>query len=142
MADRRCPFCNELVPSTSITCPKCYRKIPMQEPEPVKEAKTYGGDGRKRDPRNIIALVLAIVPALFGFLGLGLIYKYRGTGIGKYFLIGGLVLFGLASLVMILGAATPLAFIIAIPLFILYVLAFLLSLLLTSAGTVFSYHVG
>lgn len=133
MADRYCPYCGELVPSTSITCPKCYKKIPMTEPEPVE--KKFRADKKIRDSSELIALFLAVVPALVGFLGLGLIYKYRESKIGFKFLMGGLILFLFASAIVVAGLANPLAIIIAIPIYILYVLAFLLSLFLTSAGT-------
>lgn len=134
MTDRYCPHCGELVPSTSITCPKCYRKIPMKEPEPVKDKKSRA-DKMIRDNNELIALFLAVVPALVGFIGLGLIYKYRGSKIGYMFLLGGFILFCFASLIVVAGFANPLAIILAIPIYILYVLAFLLSLFLTSAGT-------
>ena len=48
MPERRCPYCNELVPSNSLTCPKCYKKIPV-EPEP---APKYN-QGTRKDPSRI-----------------------------------------------------------------------------------------
>lgn len=128
------------MPSTSITCPKCYKKIPVQEPEPVKE-KEPRGERKVHDKNELIALFLAVVPALVGFIGIGLIYKYRQSRIGYTFLLGGLILFGFASLIVVAGLANPVALIIAIPLYILYVLAFLLSLFLTSAGTVMKFTI-
>lgn len=140
MADRRCPYCGELVPSTSITCPRCYKKIPVQEPEPVNEKKPRG-ERKVRDKDELIALFLAVVPALVGFIGIGLVYKYRQSRIGYMFLMGGLILFGLASLIVVAGLGNPIALVVSIPLYILYVLAFLLSLFLTSAGTVMKFTI-
>ena len=75
MADRRCPFCGELVPSNSITCPKCFRKIPV-EPEPVrKERRENPKNEQGRRYSKKLALALTLIPGLFGILGLGLIYR-------------------------------------------------------------------
>lgn len=106
MADRYCPFCGELVPSTSVTCPKCYRKIPA---EPVSEksgrsrrerADTPVGEKPSRSYNKNIAIILAIVPGLFGFLGLGQIYRdYRRSG-GYIVLAIGLLVFAASMLLL------------------------------------------
>ena len=106
MSDRFCPFCGELVPSTSVTCPKCYRKIPA-EPIPEKQERkrrertdTPVGERPKRGYNKNIALVLAVVPGFFGFLGLGQIYRdYRRTG-GYFLLLIGLLVFAAAMLLL------------------------------------------
>ena len=99
MSDRFCPFCGELVPSTSVTCPKCYRKIPAEPDAPKEERRrerqrdTPVGERPKRSYNKKVALALAVIPGFFGVLGLGQIYKdYRSTG-GYFILLLGLLLF-------------------------------------------------
>ena len=99
MSDRYCPFCGELVPSTSVTCPKCYRKIPTEPDVPKEERRrerqrdTPVGERPKRSYNKKVALALAVIPGFFGVLGLGQIYKdYRSTG-GYFILLLGLLLF-------------------------------------------------
>ncbi len=121
MADRRCPNCGERVPSNSITCPKCFKKIP-NDPEPVRESNGSGSSSRTgKDRSRTVMLILSIVPAFVGLLGLGLIYKYPTRKRGYIALLLGLLVFagavaGTMSLVLI-----PLA----VPLWIIYVLLFL-----------------
>ncbi len=135
MTDRFCPHCGEAVPSTSITCPKCYRKIPP-EPEGPKEAKrrerrkeTPVGERPKRGYNRKVALVLAVVPGFLGILGLGQIYRnYRSTG-GYFLLLFGLLLFTASMLLLTShghGAAIGiLATLGAFPLMLLYALMFI-----------------
>ena len=120
MADRRCHNCGELVPSNSITCPKCFRKIPM-EPEPVKEAQ-----GKRRESGYSIklALALAIVPALFGILGLGQIYRNYRDLKGYIFLSAGLLFFVPAVFLVL----PIISVFLAIPLFVVYAVIFLVSI--------------
>ena len=99
MSDRYCPFCGELVPSTSVTCPKCYRKIPAEPDAPKEERRrerqrdTPVDERPKRSYNKKVALALAVIPGFFGVLGLGQIYKdYRSTG-GYFILLLGLLLF-------------------------------------------------
>jgi hypothetical protein len=92
---RYCPKCGEPVSSNSITCPKCYTKLP---PEPPKKAEgTYGGDssggtGTRKVDRKILA-ALTIIPGFFGILGLGQIYRDYRVLRGYIYLLLGLVLF-------------------------------------------------
>lgn len=120
MADRRCPYCGELVPSTSITCPKCYRKIPS-EPEPVRREsdsrKSEGG--RRYNPR--IAMLLSLIPGLFGLLGLGLIYRNPRQKRGYVALLLGLCFF-IAAVMFTFPLFT---IFLAVPCWILYVLGYL-----------------
>ena len=120
MADRRCPYCGELVPSTSITCPKCYRKIPS-EPEPVrKETDGRKNEGRRRySPR--IAMLLSLIPGLFGLLGLGLIYRNPRQKRGYVALLLGLYFF-IAAVMFTFPLFT---IFLAVPCWILYVLGYL-----------------
>ena len=119
MADRRCPYCGERVPSNSITCPKCFKKIP-NDPEPVRDA---GGSGptAKKDRSRTIMLILAIVPAFIGLLGLGLIYKYPTRKRGYIALLVGLLVFAGA----VAGTMSIILIPLAVPLWIMYAILFI-----------------
>jgi hypothetical protein len=139
MADRYCPYCGEMVPSTSLTCPKCYKKIPTVEPEKRSSGgdggsskRTGSGTGSGGGKSDGVALILAIIPGLFGLLGLGMLYKnYKSRG-GLIFLILGIVVFIVAAL--ILTSSIPILNILfAIPFGIIYGLLFLGNIFLTVA---------
>lgn len=131
MAERRCPYCGELVPSNSITCPKCYKRIP-NEPEPVSnesvQKKTRGG-GRSRT----IALILSLVPALVGLLGLGLIYRNPKGKFGWFSLAFGIMFF-VAALFLTMGGFTVF---LAVPCWIFYAIIFLACLALVVLDNLF-----
>ncbi len=121
MADRRCPNCGELVPSNSITCPKCFKKIP-NDPEPVRNDNGAGSGTKPRKDRNrTVMLVLSIIPAFIGLLGLGLIYKYPTRKRGYVALLLGLLVFAGA----VAGTMSIILIPLAVPLWILYALLFL-----------------
>ncbi len=92
---RSCPYCGEEVPSFSLTCPKCYREIPREE---KKEERRRGPSvPNDRAPATqtysrTIILVLAILPALFGIMGMAQIYQKK-TKRGLKFLAVGLASF-------------------------------------------------
>ena len=102
---RRCPKCGAEVPGNSLTCPECYTEVPRGEIEdPPQQRETYvpQTSGKSRT----VALILAIIPALFGLLGLAQIYKDHGSragwrilglGIIVYLLIVGMVFLTLAT---------------------------------------------
>ncbi|MDO5852476.1 MAG: hypothetical protein Q4Q62_00075 [Thermoplasmata archaeon] len=122
MADRRCPNCGELVPSNSITCPKCFKKIPV-EPEPIREERS-SGSGKRRVPwtPNIkIAFILDIVLGFFGLLGVGQLYC--GKRRGFVFLVLGLLFFVCGAL--LIWVIPPFSLILAMPFMILYVILYL-----------------
>lgn len=121
MADRRCPYCGELVPSNSITCPKCFKKIP-KEPEPVREeGREKPRQERGRHYNRTVALGLSLIPGLVGFLGLGLIYSNPRKKRGYFALALGLLFFWCAVLLTI-----PLfSIFLAVPCWIIYVLLYL-----------------
>ncbi len=121
MADRRCPNCGERVPSTNITCPKCYKKIPV-EPQTVADEDNKSGNRRNSHNANQkIALLLSLIPGLFGILGLGLIYRNPRKKRGYMALVVGLLVF-VAAMLLTLGLVTVF---LATPLWIIYVLMYL-----------------
>ncbi len=87
---RYCPKCGEPVPSNSLTCPKCYTKIP---PEPVKVTNDSGSSGTAKKPDKGLRLLLTIIPGFFGILGLGQIYRDYTSIKGYIFLLVGMALF-------------------------------------------------
>ncbi len=111
MADRYCPYCGELVPSTSLTCPKCYKKIPVMEPEKTSTGGGGGGSSSKRSGSSssgnsrTIAILLAVIPGLVGLLGLGLLYKDHKSIPGVLLLGLGLLVF--ISAILILTSSIP-----------------------------------
>ena len=120
MADRRCPYCGELVPSTSITCPKCYKKIPA-EPEPVHRESDRPKNESGRRYNRTVAILLSLIPGLFGLLGLGLIYRNPRQKRGYVALVLGLLFF-VAAMGFTIGVFTVF---LAVPCWIVYVLGYL-----------------
>ena len=120
MADRRCPYCRELVPSTSITCPKCYKKIPA-EPEPVSRESDRPKNESGRRYNRTVAILLSLIPGLFGLLGLGLIYRNPRQKRGYVALVLGLLFF-VAAMGFTIGVFTVF---LAVPCWIVYVLGYL-----------------
>lgn len=120
MADRRCPYCGELVPSTSITCPKCYKKIPA-EPEPVRRESDRPKNESGRRYNRTVAILLSLIPGLFGLLGLGLIYRNPRQKRGYVALVLGLLFF-VAAMGFTIGVFTVF---LAVPCWIVYVLGYL-----------------
>ncbi len=124
MADRYCPYCGELVTYTSITCPKCYKKIPNQ-PEQFEEkkesGKTTSSSGGKK---HSIALLLALIPGLFGLLGLGLLYNDRSSKPGWTLLVVGLLTF-ILFIIIVTSSIFILNIVLAIPVAIVYGLMYI-----------------
>ena len=120
MADRLCPYCGELVPSTSITCPKCYKKIPA-EPEPVRRESDRPKNESGRRYNRTVAILLSLIPGLFGLLGLGLIYRNPRQKRGYIALVLGLLFF-VAAMGFTIGVFTVF---LAVPCWIVYVLGYL-----------------
>lgn len=93
MSDRRCPYCNERVPSHSLTCPKCYRDIPREKEDTKTVKDTAASNSVSRFVTNRTAvLLLALIPSAFGLMGLGQIYERRYKR-GLMFLAVGFLLF-------------------------------------------------
>lgn len=119
MADRRCPNCGELVPSNSLTCPKCYKRLP-KEPEPVRKEERRESGGKREYSRRI-AVLLCLIPGLFGLLGLGLVYRNPRQKRGYIALVIGFLVF-VAAVFLTMGGFT---IFLAVPCWIIYVLMYL-----------------
>lgn len=109
---RYCPNCGEMVTSDCITCPKCYKKMPEENPRGDREAS-----GRPRKPDTRVAFALDIVLGFVGILGVGQLYQ--GKTRGAVFTIIGLIFF-VPAISLVLFTDSTLAHIVAIPLFIIY----------------------
>ena len=125
---RYCPKCGEAVPSNSLTCPKCYTKMP---PQPKKTNEKEQGSGSKNKSRQT-RLALTIIPAFFGVLGLGQIYRNYKASKGYFFLITGLLFFYLGNALLFIPSfdiiVAGLKTFFGVGLLFIYVLIFLLSL--------------
>ncbi len=134
MVDRNCPNCGELVLSSSIICPKCFRKIPVEPELDRKErVRKRGGQDVGRKYNSKIALILSIVPALVGLLGLGLIYRNPHQKRGYIaFVIG--ILFFVAAICFTMFLVT---IFLIVPCWIIYVLIFLGCLAMVSTDNLF-----
>lgn len=115
--DRICPYCGEFVPSNSITCPKCYRKMPApSESERTGEIS----EGRRRS--RPAAVLLDAIPGLFGFLGLGQLYM--GDRRAILLTLFGLVVFVASVFFTVLLITIPLA----VPMWFVYIVLYIGSL--------------
>lgn len=128
---RKCPYCGEAVPSYSINCPKCYKSIPREEPKQQENIRT-GNIPNDRAPSvhtidMRVVILLALIPAAIGFMGLAQIYE-RGYRKGAYFFSIGFVLFTiivvLAYYAGTLGIASFLAVILMVFFLILYIVMY------------------
>lgn len=136
MSDRRCPYCGDLVPSNSLTCPKCFKKIPV-DPEPSRnEGTSDSSKGNKVHRQKKVALILDAVLGLFGLLGIGQLYLGRKRGAA--FLIAGLVFFVPATVLLFIMPFISTVF--AIPLFVVYGLLYLAAIADLILGSVM-FHV-
>lgn len=132
MAQRRCPYCGEMVPSNSITCPKCYKKLPNEEPGKATEFVGKAEDSAKKLRRNPkIAIGLDLVLGLVGLLGIGQVYMGRPRFLFVT-LIGLLVFVAAVCLTVFIFTI-----ILAVPMWIIYVLMYLgvLADILLSTGS-------
>ncbi len=125
---RYCPKCGEAVPSNCLTCPKCYAKLP---PEPVKKQQNESRKEPKQKSRDT-RLLLTIIPAIFGILGLGQIYRNYKSKRGYIFLLLGLLFFYVGNTLLFLPAfdflTAALKTLLGVGLLGIYVLIFLISL--------------
>jgi TM2 domain-containing membrane protein YozV len=101
---RTCPNCGTRVEDHHINCPKCYAELvpPTQRASGFGNERSNGSNyqfaprqqyspprTRRKDP--LIAVLLAIIPGLFGIWGLGHIYVGQ-TARGVQLLITGIVI--------------------------------------------------
>ena len=81
----------------------------------------------KRHKSRTVIMILAVIPAFFGLLGLGQIYRDRRDRLGWMFLVGGLILYAILVLLAYLTLTSGLVgVIVLIPLVLLgmvYILA-------------------
>ena len=113
---RYCPRCGAVVPQNSLTRPQCYTEVPRSvpdEPEPGYSRRAFDRSGDefreqigRRKKSATLALILSVIPAFFGLLGLGLIYEDRRDPRGYRYLGAGLVLYILvAALILTVHAS-------------------------------------
>lgn len=130
---RYCPNCGAVVPENSLNCPQCYTDIPrggyVNERDHMREHRTkedFVSQIEKRHKKRSLALLLAIIPAFFGILGLGQIYLDRRYARGYMYLATGLLFFLSAVGLFVLGSGHGWATVILfIPIFISMFLYFL-----------------
>lgn len=112
---RRCPSCGAQVPPDSLTCPECYTEVPRDMSErPEQQVEV------RRSYNRTLSILLAVIPAFFGLLGLSQIYRNHRSVTGWKILVIGLVLYALivgmmflivaSAGLMILLAAIPILF--------------------------------
>lgn len=93
---RKCPYCGEYVPSNSLNCPKCYKSIPREEFKVEEDIRTGSVPNDKAPSVQVfnrrIVMILALIPAAIGLMGLGQIYM-KEYGKGVRFLIVGILIF-------------------------------------------------
>jgi hypothetical protein len=142
MSGRKCPNCGEYVDNNSLTCPRCFKEIPRDVPvssEP--RAQSTDAKGGRTVYKNL-TVVLALIPAFFGLLGLGQIYRDPTKPRGYVLLAIGVVIFVpfvLLFLTMIHSGplSALLIFVIELVLFLIYVGVALYALVDVALGSVF-----
>lgn len=144
MTDRKCPECGEIVPSLSVTCPKCYSSVPRTDNVPDKKETSSSKDNDRKagDKSILIATLLAAIPGIFGLQGLGRIYLDYRNEKGWFFLVFGAVLFALIYLCInwwdVAGSFTRVLLILALAILVmLYISSYLAQLADAHFGSVF-----
>ena len=125
MADRRCPYCGERVPSFSVNCPNCYRSLPQEESK--REEYRIIDDDRAPSLHTVnrkAVIFLALIPGVFGLFGLGHLYQkdwHKGI---LFLLTGVLMMFTMVMMLSVVGGPVGIFFFIG--LLILFIGAYLL----------------
>ena len=103
MADRRCPYCKELVPEFSVNCPRCYRDIPMEASgrRPIDDSRAPSVNTVNR---RTVAL-LALIPGAIGLMGLGHFYQKDYRKGGMFLCMGILMMSAIVMLVTNISAS-------------------------------------
>ncbi|MCQ2056191.1 MAG: hypothetical protein MJY64_01795 [archaeon] len=137
MANRRCPYCGEIMPSFSLSCPMCYRSSHAKE-EKEMEGLRISSPRIKTYNRKIIVL-LALLPAAIGFGGMAQLYMKDYKKAGR-FLFASLPAYTsmiiLSSGISSLGHAS--ATVLAIICTILFVMSYLMQAFDALIGSIFS----
>ena len=138
---RKCPKCGAVVPDNSLTCPQCYTEVPrdLVETEPLHDRNEFREQIERRKKNMKISLALAVIPAFFGILGIGLIYQDSRDYRGWKFLAVGAVLYILPVITLMIGFTTLIgAVLLLLPVFfalLLYAGAALVSIAETYFGS-------
>ena len=139
---RKCPKCGAVVPDNSLTCPQCYTEVPrdLVETEPLHDRNEFREQIERRKKNMKISLALAVIPAFFGILGIGLIYQDSRDYRGWQFLAIGAILYLLPVVTLVtIGFASVIgAVLLIIPVFfalLLYAGAALASIAETYFGS-------
>jgi hypothetical protein len=141
MNGRRCPHCGEYVDNNSLTCPKCFKEIPRDIPV-SSEPRTQSTDPKSgRSINKNLTVLLALIPAFFGLLGLGQIYREPRESKGYILLAIGVVIFVpfvLLFMTMIHSGflSALLIFVMELVLFLIYVGVALYALVDVALGSV------
>ncbi len=143
---RRCPNCGAVVLPESLNCPHCYHDVPrtISDTGTDYHNRTYSQYEEqlsKRHKSRTISLILAIIPAFFGLLGLAQIYQDYRDPLGWKVLGGGLILYILlvGMMFLVIGTGGLGVLLLTIPIIvvgILYLLLALFAFLLTNSGVV------
>lgn len=127
---KKCPYCGEHLPDNSLNCPRCFRSIPRDD----MKQKAWEGVPDDRAPavktyNKYIVLILALIPSLFGIMGMAQIYqgyvkkglKFLAVGLPLFLIVilcfyallnGGLVAFLGVGALLIFGAAFVITYIV------------------------------
>ncbi len=95
MDQNKCPYCGVLIPTNSLTCPKCFKNIPREDTSKKEEYIIHDEpkSSQTKSKKNDFTLFLAIIPAFVGILGLNQIIHDPKDSKGYMYLIIGLILF-------------------------------------------------
>lgn len=110
-----CPNCGEDNPDKNKFCANCGAALAAEEvapaqavrPEVVQKQRYPASYAARPVKDRSVALILEILPGLFGLLGFGWIYA-GNTGVGIAWLVGMLVWTGIAALIAIFSVGISL----------------------------------
>ena len=123
MSTNKCPHCGEYIQKNSLTCQKCFKEIPRDQPMSPEYVIKEDKKERSGKPPTV-AVLLAVIPPFFGLLGLGMIYLDHRDKNGYWILAIGLALF--LPFLALLYIMSRSGFLSAVLLFIVLVIIFLL----------------
>ncbi|MBE6525672.1 MAG: hypothetical protein E7Z66_03805 [Thermoplasmata archaeon] len=141
MSDRRCPSCGEKVPSFSVTCPKCYKSIPRDEPKEKPNGYKIIDDDRAPSIRTVnrkTVLILALIPGALGLMGLGQIYQKDYRKGFMFMIIGILLMTSIVSLMT--GSGGALSVILTVFSIIMFIGAYLIQAFDAFVRSLFSFR--